>query len=500
MRAYLDRVVEHDDRPLLDEAITAAASGARRGAYILTWLACAESLKRRFRTAQARDGNAKKIASSIIYKEEKQNAVDRYVLDQALGYGFITQAGHVQLSHIYTMRNVYGHPYEEAPSQEQLISAVATVVDLVLSQPLKMRHGYLDQLIEGLTTDPHYIDDYIDRVQEVTDELVPRVDDELFEWFLQKYWKKIEPVADDPTMDLFSRRCVWFCARLLTLIPSEHPVWVKADWFEMCRTYPKISSEILSQEVIFSRISAHAKDYLVSWLIERSNTKPSVLRLLAKMRVQGILSPRQDERFQCRIDALISGEFESSGLPLTICFERVISLLKSYSWPQQVPAVKMVIDNGPDGVSSLTFGQQEELGRNILQAAQGNENLCKAFITGIATSQEKWPTSFLRGIVEECFINEDGKIRFKQRKMAEAIKALKIVPRESAVEIFNQLKDKIRLGALKEPDFFGERDKSSVQALLGTITMDDLTTKLHELIQVVLEIPVVKEDDSHPIF
>ena len=495
MRAYLDRVVEPDDRPLLDEAITAAASGARRGAYILTWLACAESLKRRFRTAQARDGNARKIASTIIDKEEKQNAVDRYVLDQALAYGFIAQAGHVQLSHIYTMRNVYGHPYEEAPSPEQLVSAVATVVDLVLSQPLKMRHGYLDQLIEGLTTDQHYIDDYIDRVQEVADELVPRVDDQLFEWFLQKYWKKIEPVVDDPTMDLFSRRCIWFCSRFLASTPGGHPVWVKTDWFELCRTFPRISSKALSHKIVFPRIPEHASDYLVSCLIERSKTEPSVLRTLAEMHIGGILTTRQDERFQGRIETLTAGELVSSDLPLTISFERIISLFKTYTWPKQERAARNVVDNGPEGVSALTFEQQEELGRNILQSAQGHENLSNALITNIATGQETWPTAFIRGLVEECFINEDGKIRIKKRRLADAVNILKHIPQEDAEGIFDQLMEKIRNGVLKEPRFFDERDKSSVQELLGTISMDGLTSKLHELIQTVKEIPVVEEGD-----
>ena len=490
MREYLDRVVESDDRPLLVEAINAAAAGARRGAYILTWLACAESLKRRFRAAQVRDGNARKIASMITDKEEKQNSVDRYVLDQARDYGFITQAGHIQLGHIYTMRNVYGHPYEEAPSQEQLVSAIATVVDLVLSQPLKMRHGFLKQLIEGLSSDQHYLDDFADRVHEVADDLVARVDEELFEWFIRNYWKKIDPVAADPTMSLFIRRCIWLCSRFLASTSDEHPIWAETDWFELCREHPNTASKVLTHEAVFLRIPEHARDYLVSYLIERSSTEPSDLRFLAEMSVAGILSDRQKKRFQGRIENLTAKELRSSGLPLTMCFRRVISSLKTRDWYVQAPAAILVRHNGPDGVSALTSLQQKKLGRNVLQAAEGGENNCKALITSIADGEEQWPVSFLKGLVEECFVNEVGKIRFKKRRMDEALTTLKHISQDDAEKILDQIKIKIRKGDLKEPDFFDERDKKAVHKLIDEIEIDGLGVKLKQLNRAIEKIPV----------
>lgn len=66
---YAAKILTEEDRPLFQEAVTSAFHDALRGAYILIWIACAEGLKRKFREAVVRDGNANK---SII---DGRNAV-----------------------------------------------------------------------------------------------------------------------------------------------------------------------------------------------------------------------------------------------------------------------------------------------------------------------------------------------------------------------------------------------------------------------------------------
>ena len=157
---YAEEILSAKDRPLFDEAVTAASAGALRASYVMIWLACAESLKRRFREVKLRDHAAGKIVSEIKKAENQHRAVDKVLLDKASKYGFLSDTGSTILHHIYEMRCIYGHPYEEAPSQEKLIDAASAVVELVLSKPVKLRHGFGKQLLDSLLNDVHYLDDH----------------------------------------------------------------------------------------------------------------------------------------------------------------------------------------------------------------------------------------------------------------------------------------------------------------------------------------------------
>ncbi|MHB9091106.1 MAG: hypothetical protein ACYC7H_06775, partial [Chloroflexota bacterium] len=57
---FLEEVASPEDKILFQEAVDAAAGGAYRAAYIMTWLSCAESLKRRFSELATRDNTAQK--------------------------------------------------------------------------------------------------------------------------------------------------------------------------------------------------------------------------------------------------------------------------------------------------------------------------------------------------------------------------------------------------------------------------------------------------------
>ena len=42
---YAKEILSEDDHPLFDDAVEAGRVGALRAAYVMIWLACAESLK-----------------------------------------------------------------------------------------------------------------------------------------------------------------------------------------------------------------------------------------------------------------------------------------------------------------------------------------------------------------------------------------------------------------------------------------------------------------------
>ena len=61
----------------------------------------------------------------------------------------------------------------------------------------------------------NYLDDHEPAVAEFARKVFPRLDEGIYVWLLDEYWKKLEEVSGDPSMGVFSRRGMWFCRAML---------------------------------------------------------------------------------------------------------------------------------------------------------------------------------------------------------------------------------------------------------------------------------------------
>lgn len=433
---YAARIIADEDRPLFRDAVVAGKAGALRAAYVMIWLACAESLKRRFRTAAKRDSDAGQRAGNIARREEGHQSVDRFVLDQAKEYGFLSDSVYTELGHVYEMRCLYAHPYEEEPSTEQVTQAAAAVVSQVLSRPVKLRHNYGERLLVSLTSDRNYLDDHPPAVEAFARDTIARLDDTVQGWFLRKYWNALETVADDPSMGLFTRRGEWFSSEFLGGARAEH-LFSSEEWHGLMAEVPKTLAMACSKPPIFGQIGERAQDSLVGVVLDEAATRPSVLTRLEVLAEAKALSLQQGKRFAEHVLSLDVDALRATRLKLTTCFRRVISALRERNWYVQNPAVALVESWGPEHVAQLSEREQDELGRNILQAAHGNSNAARRFLVGLSTSADSWPIGLVRGALLECLINERMEIRFKDKHLTlvlDAIPGLSSESRESVIE------------------------------------------------------------------
>jgi len=452
---YSDRILAAEDRPLFEDAVAAGKVGALRAAYVMIWLACAESLKRRFREAQKRDSAAGKTVGEIEDKERDHKAVDKFVLDKAHEYGFLSDSGHTVLNHVYEMRCFYGHPYEEAPSQEQVSHAAAMAVEHVLSQPVKLRHGFGKLLLKNLLADRSYLDDQRAAVEAFAKDIIPRLDDSVHGWLLDAYWVDLEKTADDPSMAVFVRRGIWFCRTMLTEVGVG--VFSRDEWHERVSRHAKTLMRVCSIAEVFSEIGRRAQDSLVGAILTEAVTRASVLKHLERLSDAGALSERQQERFAEHVAKTKSSNLRSAGLRTRTCFKKLISAMGSHDWYVQNPAIDLVVSNGPGQASELNEKQQVELGRNILQAAEGTANSAEEFLRELVKNATAWPHHVVRGIALETFTNEKDEIRFKDRHLDEVLSALaqlKATPRKQVIaEIAASVDAGTPKGRVDEDDF-----------------------------------------------
>lgn len=444
---YAGQILADEDRPLFQDAVASAEAGALRAAYVMIWLACAESLKRRFREAQKRDGAAGRTVGDIEAREKDHKAVDKLVLDKAKEYGFLSEPGHTVLNHVYEMRCIYGHPYEEEPSAEQVSHAAAMVVEHVLSLPVKLRHGFGETLLESLLTDRSYLDDQRSAVQAFAKDILPRLDEAVYVWFLDKYWESLEPLADDASLAVFRRRGMWFSGAMLKEAGVD--LISKEGWHDRLSRFPKMLVRICSGPEIYANIGRRAQDSVVGAILDESATRASVLKNLARLDEAGVLTERQSERFRKRITAMKSSALRAAGLSTKTCFDKVISALESHDWYVQNPAMDLVISNGPEQAKELSKSQQIVLGRNILQAAEGNARSAVRFMDRLAESGDSWPHGLVLGIAVEAFTNESNEIRFKDEHLDEVLAALEDLKPSQRKPVLDKVIESLGVGKPK---------------------------------------------------
>lgn len=475
LSSYAVNILAEEDRPLFDDAVKAAEVGALRAAYVMIWLACAESLKRRFREAQKRDGAAGKVVGEIEKRESEHRSVDRFVLDEARKYGFVSGSGHTVLNHIYEMRCVYGHPYEEAPSQEQVSHAAAVVVENVLSKPIKLKHGFGKQLLESLLEKPSFLDNQQTAVVAFSKDILPRLDESIYRWLLDGYWQELETIASDSSMSIFFRRGVWFSRSML--IEVGVGVYSNEDWHDRSVRFPKILMRVCSIADIFNEIGERAQDTLVSQIISESSKRASALTHLERLCIGGTLTPRQQERFIARVSTMKSSEIRSAGLSTQTCYEKLINAMKSYDWYVQNPAIDLIVSNGPNQVAELDEDQLVNLGRNLLQAGEGTAGSANEFLEKLSQDSSSWPFDFVRGVALESFTNEDNQIRFKPRHLSRVLSAMDYLQKDQQGRLVAEIATSVDAGAPKdwvEPEDF----ESPINALKVYSWADPLVASL----------------------
>lgn len=261
--------------------------------------------------------------------------------------------------------------------QEQIIEAAACVVEFVLSKPILFRKEFSKKLLEDLFSSPHYLDDFEPDILAHAKEIIPRIDSSIHHWLLEELLKKMELIAGDPSLKKFFFRGVVFGQEII-----EHGNVARLDekWHRLSQTYSLSLANICQDSTCFKAISKEAQDSLVDFLLELSGTKPSKLKIIEDLLFSKCLTDRHKERFNSRVSMLGRNELGESNLSIITCYDRIIKMLKTYTWGHQNPAVELVINYGPLEVNKLTKEQQINLGRNILQAADGRARSAINFI------------------------------------------------------------------------------------------------------------------------
>lgn len=471
LAAYVARVLEEQDRILLCEASACYAAGANRAAYITIWLATAESLRRKFVEAAVKDHRASAILSQIQRQEGSHRAVDAMLIEKAKEYGFVTDAEALRLRHLYENRNVFGHPYEQRPSDQLVETAASESTDIVLGRPVALREGYLSQQITRLTSDRAFLSDDRIAVEEYAMRVHAQSAPNLRLWFVRKSLKMLDPVFADQGSDQLQRRNQWFF-RIFLL--CDNRIFDEWDVVDDLPDHPAILPELLATRELFVLVSDHARDIIVNELILASRIDSRHIEPIWELQESGVLVARHRELLSAAVRSTELSRLAGGGLPLLAFWERIVDGLRTYSWVPQNEAVAVLRAAGPDQIASLEAAAQESLGRNIMQAAEGTAFSAQNLLGELSVVASPWPLNFIAGIVLEPFVAEDGSLRLKVNQMKSALLVLRSLSPTDREAIVERLIAGAETGRVRYPLRFRADCVRAVENVRAVATMEDL--------------------------
>jgi len=361
-------------------------AGARRAAYITVWLAIAESLRRKFSEAAVRDHRAANVVRQVNRREEQHKAVDHLLLDKAKEYGFITDAEFTQLEHIYENRNVFGHPYEEAPSDLAVEAAAEAAVTIVLGRPVALREGYLSDQVRRLTAEQTFLNDDETRVAEYAAVVHSRSAPDLRLWFIRKLLAALEAVFADPALDVLRRRGEWF---LRAFLLTDLTIFMTWDPVDDLPNHLAILKTVLADARLFPSATNHAQDIVVNALVQGATTDPEWLQLLEALSAAQVLRTEHESVLDEALTQWPVRQIVRSRLPLSRFWLRIVEELSVHNYYRQNDAIGAWETAGLDQTESLEPPAQEALGRNLMQAAEGGAR--KAIYLLAALREGTWP-------------------------------------------------------------------------------------------------------------
>ena len=479
-----EKIVSDRDVVLYDEVKRSFLSGAYRLAYIGTWINIAESIKNKFRDMAIRDSEIRKLVSKIDAKEENERPTDKLLLDSALDYGLVDKVQHSKLGHIKDMRGMYAHPTECAPNPQEVLSAISIGVEAILSQPPLLRHNYVKTLVTSIFDEHHFVDDTVEAVDAFAKDATNRIHSSVHPYLLKLMAERLELIINDPTARLFRDRASTFINSFFEKVKPDFSE-EKWDMVDIIRKYPQSSSMLFSHASFWPLISQRAKDMIVGHLLEpvkgEDICKPSVSELthMHILQQKGLLSDRHLERFCSALKKVSCSDKANVGIPLADYITDLITDLASHDWYRQNPAVEGLSIAGHEQCAMLKASVQEELGRNILQAAQGNAKSAIVFMSYLAKGKEQWPENFVRGVVLECFVNEYGQLRFKRTFLKNALITASKLPVHVCKNIINKVTAEIESSVFKDEFLLMTEDGSEFEEV-KSIVAAVVSSGLHE--------------------
>lgn len=426
---YKNKTCE-EDLTMLNEIILCIENEAYRSASIIIWIAILESLVRKLKILALNDDE---INSLIMDFEDKPNEKD--LLLKCKNHGLINQIEYGQLETIRQARNNYAHPNYDSPQKEDVLIYLYYAVEYVLSKPNLFSKDSAKRELYKLLNDSNFLGNANnEQVKEFATTFTKKITNDYSDEIIKTLFKMIEKKfkENDPNNHTCIKHGLIY-AKVLITNNLEYLNPEKSNY--LIDEYKTTACHLFSNPIIWEYLDSRSKERIFNYSTNRDSSQISRIDFINIFYKLFKADKLEDTLKMKYVDYINNSSLENlllSRIPANLYYDKLIEEFRSYNYYRQNPAAKIISHKD---LFVFNDNQLEQLGRNILQSAEGGANDSEGVIKKFERNGNP-PKAFLKGLLFETLINDNKELRLKPNYFENVMNIIN--DSEYCDEIFNE--------------------------------------------------------------
>lgn len=267
----LESISDKEDKVLIKDAIELCKQNQCRAAFIIGWLACAESLRRRIKFLGKTSNNAKKVFQHIESEEDSKHSIDSLLINESSNLEIITPIEKSKLEYFYKLRCIYCHPYENAPNKLDCEHLIVSIIQIVLSKSTLLREDGISEVIKLVENEESFLSGSEETIASYVENFISRIDPQKNDFLINGLIKTFEH-AKKENMFIYER-IKTFSIKALTIIGVNSFFKSDSESDKICLENKNFSIEILSKIDIFKALNSRLQDIVFNILLKKEENE-----------------------------------------------------------------------------------------------------------------------------------------------------------------------------------------------------------------------------------
>ncbi len=412
-----NQIINDIDKILFHESIKCLEAKTYRSGYIITWVSIVESLRRKISDlANTGDKQSQDSLRKIEFLESKHKSADVQIIEEALNISLIENEDHTKLEFFWNQRCLFAHPYEKAPSEDELIFIIKQSIHITLGRKLEFKKNYIEQLVKNLSNKSHFLANDENSIKIYSQKIIPRIAKNLHSYFFKVLIAKIGELKDDETKKVFLLRLRIFSHQLLEYTRQD----LSDNKFRMEDLALNYTYEFAlgtCQGQIWKRLSTRVRDLILEYVVQdqddHQNEHYVIIRILSKIYKEDLFSESNGKKFLNLINNInILQAFDLYQNDSELVTRLIGEFDSGDYYRQQDSIIAMKSDNGQEFQDRITIIQSIDIGRRITTASEYG---CYEAQDTLNNPNYRFSDDFKSGFIVGLFVESNMEFRLSER-------------------------------------------------------------------------------------
>lgn len=300
------KIVNEFDKILFRESVNCLKAKTYRAGYIIAWISIVESLKRKINDlSNIGDIQSQQSLSKIDALEKNEKSADIQILTESLLISIIEPDEYKKLQFFWGQRCLFAHPYEKAPTEDELIFIIKQSIEITLSKKLEFKKNYINELIENLSSKAHFLSNDNSVIENYAKNVIPRISKTLHSYFFKMLISKIGEIKDDEIKKIFLKRIRIFSVLLLkTTTQKLSDIKWRMEDLSLNHTYEFVLGTCDYR--IWKKLPSRSKDIVLEFILQKSNKRERYFTtiMLSKIYKKNLFTKANSVKFEKLISSM----------------------------------------------------------------------------------------------------------------------------------------------------------------------------------------------------